>query len=263
MTQQISKYGWQPDLPDQRDFTYATPQLILKALPTKVDMRKNCPPVYNQAELGSCTANAIGAAFQFELLKQDAKNDFIPSRLFIYYNERVIEHSVNSDSGAQIRDGIKTVHHQGVCPETIWSYDINKFTKKPAATCYSIAKNHQVITYQRVPRTLNQFKGCLANGFPFVFGFTVYDSFEGTTIAKTGKVNMPKPTETVVGGHAVMAVGYNDTTKRFIIRNSWGENWGLKGYFTLPYEYLLDANLSDDFWTIHLVEDNPTFKKNK
>ncbi len=158
---------------------------------------------------------------------------------------------------------LKTVHHDGVCPETAWPYNINAFAKKPLAVCYSGALKHQVLTYQRVTRSLSQFKGCLADGYPFVFGFTVYDSFEGTQVAKTGKLNMPKKTESVVGGHAVMAVGYNDTAKRFIIRNSWGPQWGLKGYFTMPYEYLLDGNLSDDFWTIRLVEDDPALKRKK
>ncbi|OIR00634.1 papain family cysteine protease [mine drainage metagenome] len=261
MPHKISRYGWQPDLPDQRDLVYAAPRPVLKVLPAKIDLRKKCPAVYNQGQLGSCTANAIGAAFQFGQMKQDAKNSFIPSRLFIYYNERVIEHSVNSDNGAQIRDGIKTVHHNGVCPETAWPYDVNKFSKKPSANCYTMAQQHQVLSYQRVARTLNQMKGCLADGFPFVFGFTVYDSFEGTQVAKTGKLNMPAKNEAVVGGHAVLAVGYDDASKRFIVRNSWGAGWGLKGYFTMPYDYLLETNLSDDFWTIRLVEDNPAIRR--
>jgi len=263
MSHKITNYGWQPDLPDQRDLSYAAPRPVLRALPAKVDLRKTCPPVYDQGQLGSCTANAIGAAFQFEMLKQDAKNAFMPSRLFIYYNERVIEHCVNSDNGAQIRDGIKSVHHQGVCPETVWPYDTNAFAKKPNEACYSIASDYQVLNYQRVSRALNQFKGCLADGYPFVFGFTVYDSFEGPQVAKSGKLNMPKKTESVAGGHAVMAVGYDDIAKRFIVRNSWGANWGLKGYFTMPYDYLLSGNLSDDFWTIRLVEDKPLLKRQK
>jgi C1A family cysteine protease len=106
-------------------------------------------------------------------------------------------------------------------------------------------------------------KGCLAEGYPFVFGFTVYESFEGVPIAKTGILNLPKKTEKVVGGHAVLAVGYDDTGARFIVRNSWGAHWGQKGYFTIPYSYLLNENLSDDFWTIRLVEANSAGKKLK
>jgi C1A family cysteine protease len=103
-------------------------------------------------------------------------------------------------------------------------------------------------------------KSCLAEGYPFVFGFTVYESFESEEVAKTGKMIMPKKGEAQVGGHAVIAVGYSGS--RFIVRNSWGTSWGMAGYFTMPFDYLLDENLSDDFWTIRLVEMNPV-KKNK
>jgi len=254
MIHKIKKYGWRPDLPDQRDLVYAAPSAILKKLPTKVDLRKSCPPVCNQGELGSCTANAIGAAFEFALLKENKKEDFIPSRLFIYYNERVMEHTVNNDNGAQIRDGVKSLNTQGVCPETMFPYDINKFAQKPSASCYTEALKHQALSYHRVQRKLDQMKTCLAEGFPFVFGFTVYDSFESSSVAKTGKLDMPKKSESVVGGHAVLAVGYDDGAKRFIVRNSWGADWGLQGYFTMPYDYLTEENLSDDFWTIRVVE---------
>ena len=261
MSHQVSKYGWQPDLPDQRDFKYAAPRPILKALPPKVDLRKQNPPVYDQGQLGSCTANAIAAAFEFALLKANAADDFLPSRLFIYYNERVIEHTVKTDAGAQIRDGIKSVNKQGVAPESLWPYDITKFAAKPPAAAYTAALNHQVSGYQRVDRNLSQFKGVLAEGFPFVFGFTVYESFESPEVAKSGKLNLPKAGESVVGGHAVVAVGYDDKAKRFIVRNSWGPGWGLAGYFTIPYDYLLNGNLSDDFWTIRAVEVAPAAKK--
>jgi C1A family cysteine protease len=254
MAKNVIWYGWQPDLPDHRDFVYSASHAILKKIPAKVDLSKSCPPVYDQGELGSCTANAIAAAFEFELIKQAKAKDFTPSRLFIYYNERVLEHTVKTDSGAEIRDGIKSVNKKGVCPETMLPYDIKKFAIKPSAACYKEALNHQVLSYQRVQRTTDQMKACLAEGYPFVFGFTVYESFESSSVAKSGKVNMPKKTESVVGGHAVMAVGYDDKTKRFIVRNSWGGDWGLHGNFTMPYKYLTDVNLSDDFWTIRIVE---------
>jgi len=262
MNRKISHYGWQPDLPDQRDFEYKAPAAFMKKLQSKVDLRKKCPPVYDQGQLGSCTANAIGGAFEFELMKQNAEI-FIPSRLFIYYNEREMEHSVDQDSGAQIRDGVKSVNHQGTCPEKMWPYILTKFATKPPAPVYSAALLHQVLSYQRVPRTINQFKSCLASGFPFVFGFTVYDSFESEAVSKTGKLNMPGKNEEVIGGHAVLAVGYNDASKRFMVRNSWGKSWGLEGYFTMPYDYLLNDNLSDDFWTIRIVEENPAIRKPK
>ena len=257
----ILRYGWQPDLPDQRDFAYKASPAFIRTLPSKVDLRKSCPRVYNQGELGSCTANAIGAAFEFEVRKQNMSTDFMPSRLFIYYNERAMEHTIKTDSGAQIRDGIKSVNKLGVCPEKMWPYQINKFAHKPPISAYKAGLKHQALSYQSVSRVLSQMKGCLASGYPFVFGFTVYESFESETVAKTGKLNMPKKSEKVVGGHAVMAVGYDDKAKRFIVRNSWGNDWGINGYFTMPYNYLVNENLADDFWTLRIVEIHPAAKK--
>jgi len=253
MARQVQRYGWVPDLPDHRDHVYAAPVLMLAKLPSKVDLSKACPPVYNQGQLGSCTANAIGAALQFDQIKQKLST-FMPSRLFIYYNERAIEGTINSDSGAMIRDGIKSVGKQGVCPEPLWPYAIAKFRSKPSASCYKAAAAHQALSYQRVARSLSQMKGCLASGYPFVFGFTVYESFESAGVAKTGHAPMPSAGDKEIGGHAVLAVGYDDGKQWFIVRNSWGTGWGMKGYFTLPYAYLTEENLSDDFWTIRLVE---------
>ena len=254
MPHRVPRYGWVPDLPDQRDFRFAAGKATVARLPPSVDLSGLCPPVYDQGQLGSCTANAIGAAFEFEQDKQNRQADFMPSRLFIYYNERAIENTVGSDSGAQIRDGIKTVNQQGVCPESLWPYDISRFTRKPPVACYQKAQEHQVVSYHRVPRDIQQMKGCLAEGYPFVLGFTVYESFESPEVARTGTLGMPAPAEKEVGGHAVVAVGYDDAQGRFRIRNSWGAGWGLAGYFTMPYQYLMDENLSDDFWAIRLVE---------
>jgi C1A family cysteine protease len=255
----IGYYGWSPDLPDHRDLTYAAPAEFLTALPTMVDMRAKCPPVYDQGQLGSCTGNSIAGSIQFEQMKQGVPN-FVPSRLFIYYNERVIEHTVNSDSGAQIRDGMKVVAKLGAPPETDWPYDITRFTEKPPTVAYTDGAKNKVLSYQRVNRALAQMKGCLASGYPFVFGFTVYDSFESARVAQTGHANMPQPGEAVAGGHAVLAVGYDDQNQWFIVRNSWGASWGMAGYFTLPYQYLLEPNLSDDFWTVRLVEGSAAKK---
>jgi C1A family cysteine protease len=255
MPRKIKRYGWTPDLPDHRDHIYAAP-VVLKALPPKVDLRPQCPKtIYDQGQLGSCTANAIAAAIEFDLLKQGL-TDFMPSRLFIYYNEREIEGTISQDSGAQIRDGVKSVNHLGVPPEKLWPYsDKNPgpFQEKPSASVFTEALNHKISTYARVPRTLNQMKGCLAAGFPFVFGFTVYESFESQEVAKTGVAPMPSPSEEVLGGHAVLCVGYDDQQQRFIVRNSWGPSWAQGGYFTLPYSYLLDHDLSDDFWTLRAI----------
>ena len=248
----IARYGWIPDQPDQRDHLYAAPTQFLAALPPSADLRRRCPPVYNQGQLGSCTANAIGAAIEFDRLKQKLP-DFVPSRLFIYYNERVIEGTVRSDSGAQIRDGIKSVASVGVCPEPEWPYRIAKFATRPPARAYKDALADRAVSYQSLVQDINQMKGCLASGYPFVFGFTVYTSFESPEVAKTGHAPLPGAGEQQIGGHAVMAVGYDDSQQWVIVRNSWGPSWGMKGYFTLPYAYLTQPNLAADFWTIRLV----------
>ena len=241
------EYGWIPDLPDQRDFLFSK---ISKpgVLPPSVDLRPTCSPVEDQGDLGSCTANALAGALEY-LEGKDGVPYVDFSRMFIYYNERVIEGTVSQDSGAMIRDGIKSLAAQGVCSERLWPYNVGKFAVKPPAACYTEAAKHLINQYARII-SLNDMKQCLSDGFPFVFGFTVYESFESQAVAKTGTVPMPKKQERALGGHAVLAVGYDDKTKRFIVRNSWGPNWGMKGYFTLPYDYLNNTNLADDMWTI-------------
>ncbi|MDE2363066.1 MAG: C1 family peptidase, partial [Hyphomicrobiales bacterium] len=179
--------------------------------------------------------------------------DFTPSRLFIYYNERVIEGTVNQDSGAQIRDGVKSVAKLGAPPESDWPYVISKFQQQPPTTAYNDAKHDVVSAYMRVAQNLVQMQGCLAEGYPFVFGFTVYESFESAAVAKSGVVPMPASNESVVGGHCVVAVGYDNAKRMFIIRNSWGTGWGLKGYCMMPFEYLLTPNLASDFWTLRSI----------
>jgi C1A family cysteine protease len=248
-----SGYGWLPDLPDHRDILYTAVRKVPAKLPAAVDLRSLCSKVEDQGDLGSCTANALVGALEF-LEKKDKVSYVDLSRLFIYYNERVIEHTTKSDSGAMLRDGIKTLAKQGVCSEAKWPYTISKFKVKPTASCYKEALTHQITSYQRL-QTLDETRACLAEGFPFVFGFTVYESFESQQIARTGVVPMPQPGERVVGGHAVMAVGYDDSKKTFTVRNSWGESWGLKGYFTMPYDYLADRDLSDDLWVIRRGEE--------
>jgi C1A family cysteine protease len=245
-------YGWVPDLPDRRDILFGVVRKVAAKLPPSVSLLPGCSPIEDQGQLGSCTGNALAGAVEF-LEKKDQRPFVDVSRLFIYYNERVIEHSVNSDAGAMIRDGIKTLAKQGACSEKSWPYVISKFKVKPTPACYKEAAQHQITSYQRI-LTLDEMRTCLADGFPFVFGFTVYESFESQQVAKTGVVPMPTSGERVLGGHAVLAVGYDDKKKRFIVRNSWGTGWGLKGYFTMPYAYLADRNLSDDLWTIRSGE---------
>lgn len=244
-------YGYVPDLPDQRDFKFLR---TVGDLPNSVDLRGACPPVYNQGQLGSCTANAIGGAIEFDRMKQGLR-DWPPSRLFIYYNERAMEGTIREDAGAMIRDGIKSVNKLGAPPESLWPYYIGKFARKPTARAYRAARAHRSLRYERVEQAWELLTAALAlNELPVVFGFTVYESFESQTVAKSGIVRMPTTREQVVGGHAVCAVGYDNTKNVAICRNSWDVDWGMKGYFTLPREYITSFDLAADFWQIQTVK---------
>ena len=244
------RYGWRRDLPDQRDRFYEAPLHLLQALPASVDLRAQCPPVYDQGNLGSCTANAIAGLIEFDERKAGMPNPWTPSRLFIYYNERDLEGTTTTDSGAAIRDGIKVAVSQGVCPESLWPYDITQFATKPTPACYAVAAHDRISAYLRIPQNLLTLKTRLADGFPFAFGFTVYSSMETPEVARTGIIPLPQPPAGVVGGHAICAVGYEDSQNMVIIRNSWGTGWGDAGYGYMPYAYINDAGLAADFWTL-------------
>jgi C1A family cysteine protease len=253
MTNRIHGYGWIPDPPDSRDIRYSAPQPVVKNLPPKVDLRTKFPPVYSQGSIGSCTAQAVCAAFHFCKIRQKLYN-FAPSRLFTYYTTRDLEGTVYEDSGATLRNTIKSINKFGACPESIWPYELSRLTLKPTPTCYDTASRHTAVSYSQVVQTVTQMKGCLAEGYAFAFGMLVYESFESEKVANTGVVQMPSPGEQQVGGHAVLVVGYDDSQQRFIVRNSWGAEWGMKGHFTMPYQYILNADLATDFWTIRLVK---------
>jgi acetylornithine deacetylase/succinyl-diaminopimelate desuccinylase-like protein len=187
------RYGWRPDHPDMRDFLMAVEPL--KTLPVSVSLRDKMPAVYDQGQLGSCTANSIGAVLEFNELKQAEADAATPSRLFIYYNERAMEGTVDQDSGAEIRDGIKSVAQLGAPPETDWPYEIDEFAAKPPARAYEDALSHQAIRYARVAQTEIGIQSVLASGYPIAFGFTVYESFE-RDVGPDGIVPMPQPNAT-------------------------------------------------------------------
>jgi len=244
------KYGWIPDKPDHRDYIFQE-ALSVEMLPTMVDMRKDCPAVYDQSSLGSCTANATAAQCEIEA-KQNKKPIYTPSRLFVYYNSRLLEGTTRYDSGASIRDSVKTILQYGYCRETAYPYVISKFRSKPSASLYAAAAEHKITTkqYARVSQTLTSLKSCLALGNTVNFGFTVYSSFESDAVAKTGIMPMPKKNERSLGGHAVLMVGYDDAKQCFIVRNSWSARWGDKGYFYMPYAFAVNSSYASDFWTI-------------
>lgn len=221
-------------------------------IPDHVDLRlkPQMPPIYDQGQLGSCSANALCAAFEF-----DSPN-YMGSRLFLYYNERKLENDIADDAGALLSDGVKCLSKYGVCPETEWPYDITKFAVAPPAECYTDARAHHVVAAHNIPNDLASMKKCLAAGFPIVVGVQIYESFESDAVAATGEVSMPLPGEKCLGGHAVCIVGYKDATSQWIMRNSWGLGWGAdaSGYFYLPYAYLLDPSSASDMWTITSVK---------
>ena len=239
-------YGWKPDVPDARDYRIMAP--VEMSLPEKVDLRLGCSPVEDQGQLGSCTGNALVGCLEY-LEKKDGLPVTDLSRLFVYYQERAMEGTINSDSGAQIRDGIKALATTGVCSEKLWAYDISMFRRKPSKKAYADAKVHTITEYRRLA-TVREMKMALAAGFPFVFGFSVYESFESEAVAKTGIMPCPGKGERLLGGHAVAAVGYDDQRGVFIVRNSWGSSWGDEGYFYMPQTYLANRDLSDDCWVI-------------
>lgn len=240
----MRRYSWVPDVPDARDHL-----LVGKAsTPRHVDLRDLCSPVEDQGELGSCTGNAIVGALEYLLLKEGAAYADL-SRLFVYYLERDAENTVRIDGGAMIRTGVKQVHKHGVCDESVWPYDIGKFKRRPPKKAYEQALRRRTSEYLRV-RGLAMLKRSLADGFPVVFGFSVYSSFETKKVERTGVVPLPRPREKMLGGHAVLAVGYDDDVKSVICRNSYGPGWGIEGCFLLPYGFVDSPDLSDDYWTI-------------
>ena len=242
----LHRYGWTCDLPDFRDFLYAPEPGI--TLPPSVDLRPFCSKVEDQGNLGSCTANALVGALELLEMKKWKKYADL-SRRFLYYNELDMEGSLPNDSGAALRDGVKSLAQKGVCLESIWPYIVNDFATKPSAAAYTEAALHKIISYHRL-NGLNDMLSALAVGLPFVFGFSVYQSFESEEVSKTGIVPMPKRNEQQLGGHAVVAVGYTLADQRFLVRNSWGDSWGMGGYFTIPMGYLTHRGLASDFWMI-------------
>jgi C1A family cysteine protease len=292
MSETIKKFGmgWLPDYPDFRDYTAEHNKVAssLKALgqkdsvkamlskvgvakraktslPDSVDLKEWCSPVEDQGELGSCTAQA-GVALVEYFEKRAFGKHLDASRLFLYKATRNTLHWTG-DTGAFLRSTMGAMTLFGVPPEEYWPYDVANFDKEPPAFCYAFAQNYQAISYYRLdpPGTpkdtlLKQIKTNLAGGLPSMFGFTVYNSISQATT--TGKIPYPTSGENVLGGHAVVAVGYDEamkikntspggieTTGAVLIRNSWGINWGSNGYGWLPYEYVLKG-VAVDWWSL-------------
>jgi len=246
-------YNYKRQKDDTRDLMYhlGAPQ-IYGELPKKVDLRETgfMPPVLDQGRLGSCVANATSNALQY-CLKKEKETEFAPSRLYMYYYTRFMEGHPTEDTGCSIRDAMKEVHTYGVCEEVTWPYDISKFAFRPSNKATREAKLHTGSKYLSVRQSLATIKHVLSNGLPIVFGVDVYESFQSEHALRTGEIPLPDTyREELLGGHAIKLCGYDDDKRIFYFQNSWGTSVGMNGYFTIPYEYVLDRNLASDFWVI-------------
>ena len=246
------------DTPDPRDYPYALKLLDRDLrfgsdpqgnIPDYRTFRKRFPTAYDQGRLGSCTANAVGGAIEY--LQKLRKQPFeIPSRLSIYYDaRRLLDPSyVNEDSGATLRTAIKAVADYGAPPEVDWPYDIRRFAEPPPSELRSEGLLRQAIEYFRIPDgSIAQMEACIAGGFPFVFGISVYQNF-----FPNWEAVVPNPSGDELGGHAMLGVGYSRHTRRFLVRNSWGPEWGNHGFAWLSYEYMAEAW---DIWTLRKIEN--------
>lgn len=239
---QTAWYGWRPDLPDQRDKRFSRPRIT--RLPASISLRDRVGPVLNQGELGACTAHAASTAFAF------LHPGFSLSRLKLYFDERAIEGTIREDAGAYLRDAVKVLNKIGAAREYLWPYRVERFADKPTSQATADAARHRIAKYMRVAPV--DYRACLAAGFPFIIGFSVYEGFESAETERTGRVRMPKKTEQLLGGHAVCVIGYATKwrERHYEVRNSWGDDWGDEGNFWIPARFLENLDLADDGWTI-------------
>ncbi len=234
-----------------------------KSLPSSVDLSTSMDLIYDQGSLGSCTACALSWAFKYKA------RDINPSRLFIYYNERMLDqkqgdNSVSIDDGSTLKQGVNTLRRFGVCGENLLPYTPRKFAQKPSPICYNQGLKNKIQNYSFLPQNIEAMKNCLNQGYPFVFGILVFSSFEDDVVDHTGVVPYPDISkESLLGGHAIIAVGYDDATQRIKFANSWGRSWGDRGYGYIPYSYITNQNLTDDLWVIYNVLRRNRVRKNK
>ena len=222
----------------------------IKLSQSKIDYRSRFKFVYDQGNLGSCTANSLCYCYIFDY------PNYNPSRLYLYHNQLVLQNNIN-DIGSTLENCINAFNKFGICTEKSWPYIISKFRTTPSLISYQEGKQCPKNNGVRVSQTLSALKGCLASGEPFICGFLVFSSFMSLNVARTGYVPMPKRNEILLGGHAVICIGYDDTKQVFIMLNSWGSNWGDKGFFYIPYAYLTNINLAGDFWKLVVTNQKP------
>lgn len=258
MSEIIKEFGWIKDKEDKRDLKFE-PFKLEPIESVYINHTHRFPLAYRQGALGSCTAQAIAFQVHVNLLNNRSLakySPFIPSRLFIYYYERELMGTINKDSGAFLRDGIKVVAKQGAPSEDLWNYDIRRFKEQPPQRAIDKGINFQALQYERIDQTQKiLLVNALKMGLPICFGMYVFRSFVSDEVEATGIVPFPDlQKEDVLGGHAMCIVGYRQLDDTFIVRNSWGTEWGQKGYCRIPSSFITNPYLTDDFWVISEIE---------
>lgn len=250
-------YGCNPDRADHRDHEFL-PAVARQHLPAQVSLNVAAIPVLDQGQQGSCTGHGTAGVVMFDQQKQ-GEPIVIPSRAMIYYDARIPEGSTGTDSGAQVRDAVAGVARYGACTDAEFPYDDQVCDVAPSAANYAEGRLQEAIVYERV--RYGHLHQTLASGFPFVFGFTVYESFESAAVAASGIVPIPEPGESVIGGHCVWATGYNSSYTQTVdampprtvrCRNSWGSSWGCGGDFVLP-QWFFDERQASDYWVVRRI----------
>ena len=235
---------------DVRDHKYTDVHELPHMLPGVCDLASWLEPAKDQGPVGTCHAAATLADFCL-VQKQEGLQVPALSVLFLAYWSRFLDGDPNEDAGATIRNTFKAAAGYGVCHEATWPYDVpSKLCVKPSDEACAEAKDHMAIQYQFLHQTLDELRGANVNGHGVVGGFKLVESFESAQVARTGMVPTPRPKERVLGCHAMLIVGYNDSSRRFKVLNSWGPNWGDNGYCYMPYDYVLSSALAFDFGTI-------------
>lgn len=258
-------FGWRPDIPDFRDKLYrASKDTAVALAPALLIPDSRLPPVFDQGQTSSCVGNSTSVMATY-VTKQ-----IVRSRLFIYFEARRLIGETKSDEGCYIRDGIKVLANIGAPSEKTWAFNTKNVLLEPNAASTQEASTHKVAKYMRL-QSRQDFRSCIAEGYPFVTGFTVYNNFMSDQVANTGVLQLPNASEKMQGGHAICVVGYDSNFKKsrwgvwarnkglpdsqipndvYLIRNSWGSEWGYHGNFAIDAKYLENPNMSDDAWTI-------------
>ncbi|CAF1273540.1 unnamed protein product, partial [Didymodactylos carnosus] len=227
-------------------------------LPPKADLRQEMTAIEDQSQIGSCSANALAGAYEY-LIKKHTGRDEDVSRLFMYYNGRAQDNpsASISDTGCSMTNAIEALDEHGACRESEWPYDITKVNQRPPSDAYEEAKHFTIDEALQIKIDLFEMKSCIAQGYPFAFGIRLFKSFDKAS--KNGIVPVPSLSETSRsshGSHALLAVGYSDTSQAFIVRNSWGEGWGDHGYCYIPYDYMTNSNYCFDAWTVRKLDSH-------